>query len=177
MKKHLITILSFLVLFTGIAAADDISTKLNKLGLDTPKDSLPMIDFELNNLSGVKEKLSDYKGKVIFLNFWATWCPPCKEEMPAMENMYKALKDEGFVIVAVDLAEEGVKVQKFVDDKGLTFPVLLDEKGQAGGIYGAQSIPTTYIIGRDGNIIGRAVGGRSWDDKSYLDLFREILEK
>ena len=174
--KKIIIILSLLILSTGYVFSQDFEIRLNQLGFDTPTDTLPSIEFELSNLKGIKEKLSDYKGQVVFLNFWATWCGPCRSEMPSMENVYNDLKDDGFVILAVDLGESRSIVQDFADEYGLTFPIFLDETNAVGSMYNAQSIPTTYLIGRDGNIIGRAVGARSWEEKDYMDLFREILK-
>ncbi len=155
---------------------DELYVKLNQVGFETPTNGiLPAVDFQLPNLSGVDVKLSDYRGQVVFLNFWATWCGPCRSEMPSMEKVYNELKNEGFVILAVDLAEDNKTVQSFVDELGITFPVVLDQSGEVGGAYDARSIPTTYIIGRDGNILGRAIGVRPWEEDSYKDLFREIL--
>jgi thiol-disulfide isomerase/thioredoxin len=154
-----------------------LNERLQQVGFDIPTDELPLIDFELVNLNGVKENLSDYRGQVIFLNFWATWCGPCRSEMPSMEKVYKELKDKGFTIVAVDLGENPSTVQAFVDEFGLTFPVLLDQTNAVGSMYNAQSIPTTYLIGRDGNILGRAVGVRPWEEEAYKNLFLEILAK
>lgn len=152
-----------------------LSIRLQQLGFAVPEGSLPLIDFELPNLDGVTEKLSDYKGQFIFLNFWATWCGPCQSEMPDMENVYNELKDQGFTIVAVDLGEDSSTVQTFVDELSLTFPVLLDETGGVGSMYNAQSIPTTYLINREGNILGRAIGVRPWEEEAYMDLFRDLL--
>ena len=174
--KKIFLILCMSLISAGLIFSQEINIKLSSVGFDTPTDTLPSIDFELSNLEGVNEKLSDYKGKVVFLNFWATWCGPCRSEMPAMENVYKELKDDGFVILAVDLGEDKQTVQKFVDEYGLTFPVVLDQTNAVGGMYDARSIPTTYLVGRDGNILGRAVGARPWEDDEYMDLFREILD-
>lgn len=155
---------------------DELYAKLNQAGFETPANGIiPSVDFQLPNLSGVDVKLSDYRGQLVFLNFWATWCGPCRSEMPSMENVYNDLKDEGFVILAVDIAEDNKTVQSFVDELGISFPVVLDQTGEIGGVYDARSIPSTYLIGRDGNIIGRAIGARSWDEDGYKDLFKEIL--
>lgn len=155
---------------------DNLYNKLNQVGFETPANGLiPSVDFQLPDLSGVDVKLSDYRGQIVFLNFWATWCGPCRSEMPSMEKVYNDLKDEGFVILAVDLAEDNATVQSFVDELGITFPVVLDGTGEVGGVYDARSIPTTYLIDRDGNLLGRAVGVRPWEDDAYKDLFKEIL--
>lgn len=177
--KKLVTII-FILITLYIPAFSQSNTplelQLQQAGFDIPSETLPLIDFELKNLSGETKKLSDYKGQFIFLNFWATWCGPCRSEMPSMEAVYQELKSDGFTIVAVDLGEKKSTVQKFADEFDLTFPILLDESNLVGSMYNAQSIPTTYLIGRDGNIIGRAVGARPWEDAVYMDLFKEILK-
>ncbi len=173
MKKNIMIILVFLT-GIGFLFSEDINSMLRQAGFDLPIESITSVDFELPDLDGENVKLSDYKGKVVFLNFWATWCPPCRGEMPAMESVYKELKDDGFVILAVDLGEDGDTVQKFVEGNNLTFPVLLDKTSSVGMTYTASSIPTTYLIDRDGNILGRAIGAREWEN--YLDMFKSILE-
>ena len=93
-----------------------------------------------------------------------------------MEKMYKLLKAEGLEILAVDLQEEKGKVRRFAQQLGLSFPILLDESGEVGGHYGANAIPTTYLIGRDGKIFARAVGARTWDSPEMIDMFRQVLK-
>lgn len=119
-------------------------------------------DFTLTTLDGEEVKLSDYQGKKVILNFWATWCPPCKAEMPHMEQYYeKNAKKEKVEILAVNLTsqDEGEKaVQQFVDGYELTFPILMDEKGDIGEEYRAFTIPTTYMIDTNGLIRHKIVG-------------------
>ncbi len=172
--KKLIYIL-FLFLLTVPGYAESIQDKLVNLGIAVTKDKTESIDFELEDMNGKLRKLSSYRGKMVFLNFWATWCGPCRIEMPSMQRVYDELKDEGFVIVAVDLQENRKVVKKFVDQYKLTFPVLLDKKGKVGAIYGARNIPTTYLIDRDGYIIARQIGAREWDTREIQSIFREIL--
>jgi peroxiredoxin len=155
--------------------ADELRDRLVAAGLGVPKQPIAADDFELSSLAGGKVKLSDYRGKVVFLNFWATWCPPCRGEMPSMERLYQKLADRGLEIVAVDLQEPKDTVRKFAADRSLTFTVLLDASGEIGGAWGAQSIPTTYLIDRTGGIIARSVGGREWDDADTVALFEAIL--
>jgi thiol-disulfide isomerase/thioredoxin len=111
----------------------------------------------------------------VFLNFWATWCPPCRAEMPSMERLYQKLKGQGLVILAVDLQEDAKSVQKFVSQHKLTFPILLDSDGRIGGTYGARSIPTSYIVDRKGNVLGGTVGGREWDTPEMIAFFTRLL--
>lgn len=128
-------------------------------------------DFELNTLDGKTIKLSDYRGKKVILNFWATWCPPCKAEMPHMQNFYEEYNDQGVEILAVNLTnmDKGVEeVQKFVDDYGLTFTIPLDEEGNAGTTYQAFTIPTSYILDENGVITKKIVG--PMDENMMKDL-------
>ena len=155
--------------------ASELRERLGAAGLAVPKEPLDAESFELPSLAGGTVKLRDYLGRVVFLNFWATWCPPCRDEMPSMERLHKLLGGRGLEIVAVDLQEPKNTVQKFVKDNSLTFTILLDARGSVGGAWGAQSIPTTYLIDRKGRILARAVGGRQWDSADMVALFETVL--
>lgn len=118
-------------------------------------------DFELRTLDGNKAKLSDYKGKIVILNFWATWCPPCQAEMPHMQSFYEQNHNKGIEIVAVNLtsSDRGLdKVKEFVNKHHLTFPILLDEEGTVENMYDTIAIPTTYIIDQEGFITEKITG-------------------
>ncbi|WP_252228631.1 TlpA disulfide reductase family protein [Caldicoprobacter algeriensis] len=139
----------------------------------------PMEDFEAEDLNGNKVKLSDYKGKIIFLNFWATWCPPCRTEMPHMEEFYAKYKDEDVVVLAVsstsvelrggtdDKAAEK-KVRDFIQEYGYTFPVLLDRDDEAWKIYYQTGVPANYIIDKEGIVRYLKVGAFSGQQEMEL---------
>ncbi|MBI3753715.1 MAG: TlpA family protein disulfide reductase [Deltaproteobacteria bacterium] len=134
-------------------------------------------DFTLNTLDGKKVSLKDFRGKVVFLNFWATWCPPCTFEMPSIESLHRKFKDKGLVVVAVNSEEGAKKVNNFIKKKGYTFLVLLDTDGSvANDSYKAIGFPTTYLIDRRGLAIGKAEGAREWDSKESFRLIEEILK-
>ncbi len=119
----------------------------------TPSVGDPAPDFTLKNLAGETINLSDFKGRPVLINFWATWCGPCRIEMPVMDAMYQKYQDEGFVVLAVDVQESITIVQSFVNSMGLTFPILLDLNGEvADGPYRIRAFPTSYFVGRDGQI-------------------------
>ena len=124
-------------------------------------------NFELTTLDGKKVELSDYKGKKVILNFWATWCPPCKAEMPHMEKYYEKNADkENVEILAVNLTsmDKGEKkIKEFVDGYGLTFPILLDAEGKIGEEFQAFTIPTTYMIDTKGTVQHKIVGPMNED--------------
>jgi thiol-disulfide isomerase/thioredoxin len=159
----------------SVTAATVTAEEFRQMGLQPPKEKVEIIDFELEDLSGTGRRLSDFNGKVVFLNFWATWCGPCRFEMPSMEKLYNKYKDSGLEIVAVNLQEDRNSVQGFVDEYGLSFPVLLDKTGRIGATYGARSIPTTYIVGRDGTVLAGTIGTREWDTEEFFRFFEKLL--
>ena len=134
------------------------------------------VNFSLPLLNGREAALSSYKGKVIILNFWATWCPPCRAEMPSMETLYQRLKNQGLEILAVDIGEDSDTVQKFIKSNPYTFPVLLDNGGKLSSQYGVSAIPTTYILDREGKIIARIVGSIQWDNPKVIAAFEALLK-
>jgi peroxiredoxin len=131
-------------------------------------------DFTLPDMAGKNQRLSDYRGKVVFLNFWATWCPPCREEMPSMERLHQTFKGRGLLVLAVNLQESPNLVRKFARNFGLSFPILLDETGEVSSAYGARAIPVTYLIDTNGSIAARAVGARDWASPAALGLIEKL---
>lgn len=126
-------------------------------------------DFKLKDLDGKELSLSDLKGKKIFLNFWATWCPPCKNEMPEIQKLYEETKDTDLVIVAVEIGEPLSEVKSFIDENKYTFKVLSDSDQSVASKYEISSIPTSYFIDEDGNIISKFIGAMNIDKmKSYI---------
>lgn len=134
-------------------------------------------DFELTYMDGTKANISDFKGKVFLLNFWATWCGPCRSEMPSMQNLYDEFKDKGFDIAAVNLREDAGDVAEFMKENELNFPILMDQTGEVGGFYGAQSIPTTYVFDRNGNAVTGVVGSIEWDTPEIKKLIELLVSE
>jgi peroxiredoxin len=118
-------------------------------------------DFSAKTLDGQTVRLSELRGKVVLVNLWASWCPPCREEMPAIEHTYQAYKAQGFVVLAVDSTVQDTlaNAQAFVSANQLSFPILLDETGEITRLYRVQSLPTSFFIGTDGVIREVVVGG------------------
>ena len=135
----------------------------------------PPVDFKLKDIKGKSVRLSDFRGKVVFLNFWATWCPPCKYEMPSMQKLYDKLRHKNFAMVAVDLQEPVSRVKDFIKKYELSFTVLLDTKGDVGRQFGIRSIPSTFILDKEGGIIGKIFGPREWDGKEAVDFFEHLM--
>lgn len=124
--------------------------------------NVPAPDFELTTLTDESVKLSDFRGKKVFINFWATWCPPCKEEMPQIQNYYeKAAKDDNVVVLSVnatDLEGNRKTIQQFAEDYDMTFPILLDEKGDVSIAYEILTLPTSMIINEEGVVVEQIIG-------------------
>ena len=140
-----------------------------------PEENASAADFSLTTTDNTVVRLSDYKGKVVFLNFWATWCPPCRMELPSMEKLYAKLKNQPFVILAVNVDESDPEnVKTFAKSMNLTFPVLIDD-GNVSKLYNVNAIPTSFIIRKDGTIDTIVDGARPWDDQSYVDAFDKLL--
>jgi len=143
------------------------------LGIVKPKVRVEAPVFTLATIGGGNVSLEDFRGKIVFLNFWATWCVPCREEMPGMEKLWSAYGDHDFVIIAV-AADKGSpdNVRRFANRLGISFPVLLDLKGSVRNSYEVSALPTTYVIGADGKISGRIIGAIDWD----MAMFRELID-
>ena len=147
----------------------------NEAGLRLLSSKVSPRDFSLSVLEGETKSLSSYKGKVVFMNFWATWCGPCRSEMPSMESVYKKFSDKGLEILAVNCAEDKATVSSYMKDEGFTFPALLDLDGRVSLNYGVQSIPTTFLIDRDGMIVMRLVGSIDWDSPKIHAALESLL--
>ena len=160
-------------------AANGFSAELvqafNAAGLPVLKEGIATLDFTLPLLDGTSQSLAALRGQVVFLNFWATWCGPCRMEMPSMEAVYRRLKDRPFTILAVNLGERADVVSKFMREYNLTFPVALDSSGETGMLYGAQSIPTTYLIDKRGLFVSRIVGSIDWNEEKIIAAFEALL--
>lgn len=126
-----------------------------------PQQGFPAPDFELKTFEGETVKLSDLRGQAVLVNLWATWCPPCRAEMPAIEKVYNEYKDQGFVVLAVNMTYQDTfsNIAPFLDEYGLTFPVLLDQSGDVGSAYQLRSLPSSYFIDREGIIREVVIGG------------------
>jgi peroxiredoxin len=178
--KDILTVLVLVAVAVGVYF---VFSKRNRLGPELQEtwlrfkvkvgDRAP--DFSLPTLKGNSARLADYRGKVVFLNFWATWCPPCRDEMPSMEALYKRLQGRAFEMLAVSIDTGGEDVvREFVTEFGMTFPVLPDPKNELSRLYGLTGVPETYIIDKDGVVALKIIGARDWMGKEWLDYFDQV---
>ena len=143
--------------------------------LKIPPDSDPL-EIRLSDPDGRPVSLSEFRGKIVFINFWTTWCLACVIEMPSMEKLHQKFKDKNFVMVAINLQESAARVKQFFEEHKLTFLTLLDTTGDVGAGLGIRSIPTTFILDKNGRLIGKALGPREWEGKESIALFEYLVD-
>ena len=149
---------------------------IESLSLIRIDEKIKAQNFALKDLNRNEVHLEDYRGKVIFLNFWTTWCPACLVEMPSMEKLYREFKNRDFIILAVDMQEELEQVIKFKKKFKLSFPILLDTDGVVATYYGVTAIPVTYLIDREGYHYAAAMGARDWASEDAIQLIKHLLD-
>ena len=133
-------------------------------------------DFSVPDLGGQAVRLSALRGKVVLLNLWTTWCPPCREEMPSMERLYARLRDRDFQLLAISQDEDGKRaVEPFVRDLGLSFPVLVDPEHQVGDRYGVWGYPESFLIDRNGYVVERVIGPRDWASAASVAALESLI--
>jgi cytochrome c biogenesis protein CcmG, thiol:disulfide interchange protein DsbE len=134
----------------------------------------PAQDFSLT-LAGKSEHLSDLKGKLVVLNFWATWCPPCVEETPSLNRLQKYIDSRGGMVLGVSVDEDGVAYEKFLKDQSVIFSTYRDATKKSAADYGTTIYPETYVIDRHGKIARKFIGAQQWDSPEMLAYFDAIL--
>lgn len=172
-------------LFLGLIACGQTSSPATadkvKAGAGSTEEVAPRLgyrppNFTLQDLQGRTVELGSFRGKVIFINFWATWCVPCRAEMPAMERLYQDFKDKDFVMLAISEDLEGRSVVvPFVEEFKFTFPILLDPDLIINDRYGVKGIPTTFLIDKTGTITHKMLGARDWTQKESRDTVRKLV--
>jgi len=144
--------------------------------LEPLKDQSPTPDFTLPTPEGKRLSLKSFRGKIVFLNFWASWCIPCREEMPTMERLYQEFKNREFVILAVNVKDKRSDALAFIKELKLTYPIVFDPDGEVGLLYGAWGLPTTYLIGAKGEGLARVWGPAEWYGAGARALMRTLLD-
>ncbi len=159
------------LLTAGILALFSLTVSAKELSGVAP-------DFSLKNLAGETVKLSDYKGQVVMINFWASWCGPCRQEMPLLDDMSKEMSKAGFVLLGVNLDEDVSDARGFLADIGeMSFPILLDPTAKVADLYGNQAMPSSYFVDREGNLAFLHQGYRKGEEAEYRAVIKKLLAK
>ena len=173
----------FAVVFIGndpLAKTDSDSKSLARLmaevGVGQHPFSTDPLEVRLQNTAGRYVGLGDFRGKIVFLNFWTTWCPTCITEMPSMEKLHQKLSGKDFAMVTVNIKETASQVKNFFEKQKLTFTALMDITGEASTEFGIRAIPTTFILDKNGQIIGRIDGPREWDSQELVAMFENLVD-
>lgn len=171
-------ILITLLLVATTVVADWQQPELSH-NLTPVKNIKPASDFELPDMDDEKIKLSDYRGKVVLLNFWATWCPPCVREMPSMERLHQQVNAEDFKVIAINQMEDADQVFAFTGQLEIdpTFEILFDNTSKVSQDYAVRGLPTTYLIDKQGNIRYRAVGGRVFNHPEVVKIIDALIKE
>jgi len=166
-----------LVLLGGVVSAA-AAVYLSTRGDSDPVDKGQLAPgFELETLEGERVTLASLRGRVVYVNFWATWCAPCRDEAPALQRLYAELHDDGFELLAATIDEAGneAKVQSFREEFGLGFPILRDPDRVVYSRFGATGVPETYLIDAEGRLAEAYIGPRDWDEPRYARAIRRLL--
>ncbi|XOF33355.1 MAG: peroxiredoxin family protein [Candidatus Electrothrix sp. YB6] len=134
-------------------------------------------DFTLKDVLGRTWTLSELKGQVVFVNFWATWCPPCISEMPSMQNLYETLPNDQFKMLAVLNRDKPANADKFIEDFGIFIPILYDQDNTVGAKYGLTGVPETFIVDKQGIIREKIIGPAEWDSPGAMQMLRQYLNQ
>ena len=173
MKNNKLTFFNALfttILFLGMMGCD---AKQNQ-SLTEIKSKPDAPKFSLKDMDDVTHTLAEFKGKPVIINFWATWCPPCREELPSMNRAWKKVKDDGVAMIAINVGEDEDTIFAFSGEYPIDFLVLLDESGEEINKWPIKGLPTTFVLDPQGKLIYQAVGGREWDDDDLLNKVRAL---
>jgi peroxiredoxin len=166
------TVATFTVQEASWAQVADLLHELNLTTYSRP--TMPP-DFNGRTADGSDLSLASLKGKVVLLNFWATWCLECRPEMPAFERLHREFSAQGLAVVGINAREETSTIRKYAKELGLTFPLISDPTGKINSAYGVIGLPTTFLIGRSGRAVALAVGPREWSAKPARALVQALL--
>ena len=163
-----ISLFGFVLMHINSASAEGLMEPIN----GSPK----AVEFSLEDINGKEVSLKDFKGKFVLLNFWATWCAPCRKEMPAMSNLHNEFNGEGLEVVGVHVGPSLAGVKKFLESVPVSFTVLID-KDMGLASWGVRGLPTSFLVNPDGKLVYKAVGEREWDSPEMIKFLRDLVTK
>lgn len=178
MNRFAFRTLLLLVIFYGTLAAPAVASPELGHELTVVETTPEAADFALADMGGEQRKLSDFRGQVVMLNFWGSWCPACVREMPSLERLYRKFRDQGFVVLAVNQFENEDTVFEFTGRLEIepTFPILFDPESRTSEAYRVVGLPTTFLIDKTGRIRYRAMGGREFDHPEVEKVIQSLLD-
>ncbi|MDZ7803149.1 TlpA disulfide reductase family protein [Thiohalophilus sp.] len=141
------------------------------------KNPIPAPGFTLEDMDGNTHRMEDYAGRVMVVNFWATWCPPCREEMPSMNRAWKTLKQHDIAMLGINVGEDEDTIFTFTGDYPVNFPILLDRDSSVIQAWPVRGLPTTFVVDKQGQIVYRVIGGREWDAPELVDMLIELQNR
>jgi peroxiredoxin len=176
MQRLILITALLLPLYAQAAPAPSPTTQTAKMAQTlTPVEARPLApDFTLRDSDGESYRLSELRGQPVIVNFWATWCPPCREEMPSMQRAWEYLQPQGVVLLAINVGEDPDTIFQFTGNYPLDFPILFDQDGTVSEAWPLKGLPTTFVIDPQGRIVYSAIGGREWDDPKLLQPVLEL---
>jgi peroxiredoxin len=163
------TLISLCLLVPSLVCAQEPGEGLTKMAAQPQAP-----DFALPDLDGQQHRLSDYHGQVLIINFWATWCPPCRAEMPSMQRAWEKLQQEDIVMLGIDVGEDEETIFVFTANYPVEFPLLMDRDSKVIEEWPVRGLPTTFVVDPEGRIVYRAIGGRKWDDPELMAAIRAL---
>ena len=169
-KLHLRRLLASVALLASLQSPPAASGMLEEYQLDSATTAFSLVDLKDNTT-----QLSDYRGKVLLVNFWASWCPPCIKEMPSLQRLQQRLDDQPFTILTINVEEKKYKVWKFVQLINFTLPVLLDPESDTFNAWNSSILPTSFLLDRQGRVRYRAQGDLKWDSDETVSLINKLL--
>lgn len=178
-NKAIIPLVVLIIIISGLlfvfkSNKDNDITHASGTRLLTQLNGKPAPRFRLLDMDEKAHTLADYKGQPVIVNFWATWCPPCREEIPSMNRAWSKIKDEGIAMLAINVGESSDEVVTFTGEYPIDFTVLFDESGMVSMKWPVKGLPTTFVVDPDGNLVYQAVGEREWDADEILDAVRQL---
>jgi len=168
--------MSILKSFTGLVALCLLATSLVH-SAEKPrlmKKPIPAPSFTLKGMDGEIHKLDDYRGQVVVVNFWATWCPPCREEMPSMERAWHKLQKHNIAMLAINVGEDADTIFTFTADYPVTFPLPMDKDSSVVKEWPVRGLPTTFVLDKQGRIVYRVIGGRDWNSPELVQMLIDL---